>query len=177
VASNGQITLIPGNYDYNYANAFVENLNISPTSVCCADTLTIYGWGQTTYSFTLPTVITPTLNTTWGMPGAYSTAQFPSADEYDIYNVPMDVSPPILPLNPPTPVPEPPTLLLLGSGLVAVVFLFMALEMGRKKQRKPDCRCGDLHARMPVGVRFGLGLVRANRQPASRPSMEIQDGT
>jgi len=100
--SGGRITFTPGNYNYAVSS---ESLNISATSLCCAVVLTFYGEADT-YSFTLPSIITPTLNPTWHTQGG---------DEYEVYNVPVTVS---------TPVSEPGTLLLLGIGLVG---LFVSL--------------------------------------------------
>jgi hypothetical protein len=102
--SGGQITFLPGNYSYSASS---ESLNISATSLCCADVLTFYGEIDT-YSFTLPSIITPALNPTWHTEGG---------DEYEVFNVPVKVS---------TPVSEPGTLLLLGISLVALVFLTSA---------------------------------------------------
>ena len=101
-ASGGQITFIPGNYNYPASS---ESLNISASSLCCADVFTFYGEADT-YSFTLPSVITPALNPTWHTQGG---------DEFEINNVPVLVS---------TPVSEPGTIFLLGIGLSAFIILF-----------------------------------------------------
>ena len=113
--SSGQITFLPGNYSYPTSS---ENLNISPTSVCCADVLTFYGEADT-FSFTLPSVITPTLNPTWHTHGG---------DEYYVYNVPVEVS---------TPVSEPGTFLLLGAGLAGLLLLSSARRLG--PSNSSDC--------------------------------------
>jgi len=102
--SGGHITFLPGNYNYAVSS---ESLDISATSLCCADVLTFYGEAGT-YSFTLPSIITPALNPTWHTEGG---------DEYEVYDVPVEVS---------TPVSEPGTLLLLGIGLVGLMFLSSA---------------------------------------------------
>ena len=99
--SNGQITFVPGNYNYAPSG---ESLNISSASSCCSVVFTFYGEIDT-YSFVLPSTITPLLNPTWHTYGG---------DEYEVFNVPVEVS---------TPLPEPGTLLLLGIGLASVVFL------------------------------------------------------
>lgn len=107
--SGGQITFLPGNYDYAASS---ESLNISATSLCCAVVLTFYG-EIPTFSFTLPSVITPILNPTWHTQGG---------DEYEVFNVPVEVS---------TSVSEPDTLLLLEIGLVSLLFLLFAQRTHR----------------------------------------------
>jgi hypothetical protein len=102
--SGGQITFLPGNYNYAVSS---ESLNISATSLCCEVVLTFYG-ETPTYSFTLPSVITPILNPTWHTQGG---------DEYEVFSVPVEVS---------TPVSEPGSLLLLGVGLGSLLLLFCA---------------------------------------------------
>lgn len=97
--SGGQISFLPGNYNYSPSS---ESLNISATSLCCADVLTFFGEAPT-FSFTLPSTITPALNPTWHTEGG---------DEFLVSNVPVQIS---------TPVPEPGTFLLLGIGLVGLV--------------------------------------------------------
>jgi hypothetical protein len=106
--SGGQITFLPGNYSYP---ASAENLNISATSICCADVFTFYGEADT-FSFTLPSTITPALNATWHTRGG---------DEYYVYNVPVEVS---------TPVSEPGTFPLLGTAFVGLLLLSSARRLG-----------------------------------------------
>ena len=108
--ASGRITFLPGNYSYPASS---ENLNISATSLCCADVLTFYGAADT-YSFTLPSVITPALNPTWHTQGG---------DEYHVFNVPVTVS---------TPVSEPGTLLLVGIGFVSLLLLSSARGLSER---------------------------------------------
>jgi len=90
-----------------------------------ADVLTFYEW-ESSYSFTLPTVLTQALNDT------------NREDQYAIYyNAPVEVGPGAPGFHAePIAAPEPSTLPLLASGLGAVLFMFMELEIGRKRQRK-----------------------------------------
>jgi hypothetical protein len=115
--------------------------NISVTAD--ADVLTFYEWG-TTDSFTLPTVLTQALNAcSAGVPPHGSQidclAGTEGANQYAIYyNAPVEIGPPVLVPGPPIVAPEPTALVLLGTGLLAAVFLFLAVvDPKRERQAAP----------------------------------------
>ena len=108
--SNSQITFLPGTYDhYLSGGKLLETLTIAACELCNAD---VFSFNRGAYIFTLPSTVTPAINTNIGAP--QTSNDNPTGDEYYVHDVPMLVSDV-------APLPEPGTFPLLGIGLIVLV--------------------------------------------------------